>query len=485
MIMHNILIFYPDKNVKNAFYKSQNVIFFDESGWWHFSKNKRINTKISNDLIDLQKVDFEKLISTMRFWGPLWSRMIGKGDQLELIYRKVGLLILNVASDIERLKIKKAIFMTGVTHHIDSLVFDYACLYLKIDKIFLYREVVAGRLIPIMQRLDFPSKIFLNKNVSKYNYKKALVEFKLNKADNNFPVSNYVFSRSKNFYFSLFRTLYLDSKFIFRNIIKFLLLKFKCKFLYEPNIFSFIYQTYPFQLTFQILQLKEALKYYESKCLSNEELELIKKKAKTPFFLIAANFQPEATTFPEGWDCSNHIDLVIQLRKKGVKEAIFYKEHPETFSYIIGAGSTGSGMMRSIDYYRQLESLNCFFIQSNFSLSVDSINNNWYIPVTISGTIALERSLFGFPTIVAGRPWFHGLPGCLYLNDIKKLTSLNKSFVKKDKRLEKNAFNYLLNKLNDKTLVNNAGIGDSKLVGNKKVINEYIKNFKKLILEIR
>ena len=44
--------------------------------------------------------------------------------------------------------------------------------------------------------------------------------------------------------------------------------------------------------------------------------------------MIAAHFQPEATSFPEGENYYNHISINRKLRSLGYKEEIFYKEHP-------------------------------------------------------------------------------------------------------------------------------------------------------------
>ena len=184
--MKKILIFYPDKLVEEEFYNDRSVIFFNDQGWSVRVAKKRIIIKLQQTSFDFKHIDFNNLISTLRFWGPLWSRMNGKGDQSELLYRKVALLILNVASDIKKFKISRAIFMTGVTHHIDSLVFDYACTFTNVNKIFLYREVIAGRLIPILQTMEFPSKKLFNKQISKHSFKNLIDQFKINKSSNFF-----------------------------------------------------------------------------------------------------------------------------------------------------------------------------------------------------------------------------------------------------------------------------------------------------------
>ena len=50
-----------------------------------------------------------------------------------------------------------------------------------------------------------------------------------------------------------------------------------------------------------------------------------------------------------------------------------------------------------------------------------------FIPITISGTIAMERAFNGLHTIVSGDIWYLKMPGVIHLDQITDFESLNKS----------------------------------------------------------
>jgi len=171
---------------------------------------------------------------------------------------------------------------------------------------------------------------------------------------------------------------------------------------------------------------------------------------------------------------------VIEVRRKGYKKRIFYKEHPDSYCYIIGKGPTCIGIFRDIEYYKQLLDLGCVLVPRDFNLSINSKYSNYYLPVTISGTIGLERALAGYHTIVAGYPWYRKeLPGILDLNSIKSLKKIEKSWVRHSKIKAKEAYQFILKNLNNKTLCNAAGIGDSPV--DKMAIEIYLKELRRLI----
>jgi hypothetical protein len=468
----NKVIFYPDDRIYKYLYNDSNIYYFNNFGWWFFDGKSRVNIEISQISYKSSNYNITKLISDLRFWGPMWSRMIGCGDMQELTYRKTALLIYAISGDLKKFNIKTAYFMTSVTHHVDSLIFDLACSLNKINKIFMYREVIAARLVPFVQKNDIPSRTFLNKSISKYRYNEALNAFISNKNKNLPPKTNYEHKRYSSFLFAFFICFFKDCRFIFSMLKSF----FKPS---NKNIFNFIYKTYPFQFTSQLVRAKLAFDFYIKEQMTNQQI-LLDQKKYGPVLLISANFQPEATSFPEGWQFSNHIDLVLELRRKGYDKKIFYKEHPDSFFYIIGKGPTCAGIFRSVDYYKQLLALGCILVPRDFNLSVDSGQNINYLPVTISGSIGLERALFGFHTIVAGYPWYQkNLPGILSLDSIKSLKKIKNEWLKFNDRNAKNAYKFMLDNLNNKTVVNAAGIGDSPV--NNLIIKSYLREFRKLI----
>ena len=133
--------------------------------------------------------------------------------------------------------------------------------------------------------------------------------------------------------------------------------------------------------------------------------------------IIVAHSQPEASTVPMGGNYSSHINLILKLRSLGISDKIFYKEHAVSKIYFdTKLGPTGIGGYRSKQYLETLYSLGVKFVPIDESDLRK--NNNWII--TITGTVAIERSLVGLKTIVAGNPWFEGLPGTIPIDQVTK-----------------------------------------------------------------
>jgi hypothetical protein len=157
---------------------------------------------------------------------------------------------------------------------------------------------------------------------------------------------------------------------------------------------------------------------------------LLQNKTSSPtesVIAIAANFQPEATSFPEAGRIYNYIDLVVSMRIKGIRGPILFKEHPATQYLTVGNRSTRCGVSRSRSFYSSLRELGVLFLNSDFDLS----SSTTVVPLTFNGSLAIERSLKGLPTIVTGHPWFTGLPGTCsfegFLRNSHKYIRRNKS----------------------------------------------------------
>ena len=63
-----------------------------------------------------------------------------------------------------------------------------------------------------------------------------------------------------------------------------------------------------------------------------------------------------------------------------------------------------------------LKKLNVDFLPMNLNVNSKAFDN--ILPITISGTIAIERSLKGLKTIVAGNPWYIKMPGIIKFNSL-------------------------------------------------------------------
>lgn len=446
-------------DLRNLYWNDIDIVFFEDSKWW--IKNHIYEERMSLDIYDynldwifLATLDIENIVPELVEWLPMINRWMGRGDQYQLLLRDAYLEILYIISGLKRLNIKNAIFQTGITHHLAPLLFEKGCKFYGIEPIFTYLDLITNRFILFQQKINVKDREALNYPISNFKSNELVDEFINNKLLNQRPKNNTTLSKKDtSIIYSLLYT------------VKVSLSKLKHSFFHQSSSF---YQTYPLQNSLQIIQQYKALKFYRKNLTDSKELFFQDNNIK---LLIAAHFQPEATTFPEGWEMSNHIDIVIKLKKLGYSKKILYKEHFASSAFITPiVGLTRVGMYRSETYYKQLLDLDCQFIDSNFSLPMDNEN---YLPVTIAGTIAVERSLLGLTTIVVGYPWYKGLPGTIHIDEISSLKHINEEWLKANKTTAQEAKVFLNNLLSYNTLN-----GLNRLDITKKASNEDLNSFK-------
>jgi hypothetical protein len=147
------------------------------------------------------------------------------------------------------------------------------------------------------------------------------------------------------------------------------------------------------------------------------------KQSDPRALVIFAGFQPEVNSYPLGGSKSNFIDLVIHLRELGFHLPIIFREHPATRNYLRQGGKHSfAGVERSSRFYEILNELGCLFADDS-----QEMNNSNIVVLTLTGSIAIQRSLVGLNTIVVGNVWFLELPGIHKLSkqNLAKLTRYN------------------------------------------------------------
>lgn len=352
---------------------------------------------------------------------------------------------------------------TGIAHHIDTVIFEIACEQAGIQIVYLYPESITGRLIPLETSGNMSTRKLLNLTISKFNYTKALLKYIENSQKSLPPkITQPVKPIKTSFLFAIYLIGKLSIRAVISQLIKSLFQKTFYKITAKkPNdIFKQFRNDYYLRNIKQIIQQRSALIFMKRNIADQATISRVLTK-NTPKLLIAAHFQPEATSFPEGWEFANHIDLVLKLRSLGNKEIILYKEHyaSELYSDLITNQLTRVGMSRSENYFKQLQKMDCIFIAKNFNLATTNPFFETFLPVTITGSIAIERSLQGLHTIVAGYPWFKNLPGVLPLSEIQSLKSIKKKWVTPDPLLAEKAFKFIEENFNGKSIINYPGIG--------------------------
>jgi hypothetical protein len=465
------ILFLYENELLIDFYKNDDRIIFKENYKIEGSSFKKIslryNFKTSHSFYGL---DQNKIIRLLLLNNPIWSRWSDRGDEFEHYYRYALKKIMYHVSYLKEMGITHVVFPTSVPHHIDTLIFSIACRIIDIKQIFLYNilsldhNAFYGRLIPLIQDKSIFDRRPLGCKVSDYNhgddvknFKEFLDNLKIKKGANMFDNS----SARSVWYSSLNEIKYIFKK-KFVRIYK--------PYLKEDRLFK------GYSLITKLKNIRDqskALKLYDKKkVIINDKLD--------SEIIIMAHYQPEATSFPEGGNYHNHIDIVFALRSKGYDKTIYYKEHPSTWMYTADiVGSTKVAQYRSEEYYKYLLDMGCVFLDEKSDLDLFNKSNLRFLPVTITGSIAIERSILGLYTIYTGQPYWKGLPGTIHIDDIKNFKDLN-TFFKFDQKIRLSAIRFFKKILDKKTIINYLGFSTGNKCKDNKIRNTFLKEHNKM-----
>ena len=473
------LIFMPGDIVRQNFYSRKDLVFLDNDGWWFFdgSSQKRSFLDVFSVDIKCGSADVVRIIEKLRSWGPIWARWVAQADQYELLYREALDYILHIVAGLEHLDIDSVIFHTSISHHLDSSFVEIACSEANIPMVFLYYNVICNRLVPYLQNHSISDRKPLGMSISEYSASGDIKSFIQNKMGEGKPAHNRLIKERE---LSASRAILLVS---YWSIRRFVLVALRRQ---RGRQFKF-FERFPVLGLSEHLRLigcqKAALNYYNRHLVKLNQLRVGKLIGDhRPVLLLAAHFQPEATSFPEGGDLNNHSDIVYAIRNMGYSDPIIYKEHGATYTFTDPiTGATRVGGFRSTSYFKQLSKLGCVFVDPSMELSLDESLNYWYLPITITGTIAVERSLVGFATIYTGHPWYKGMPGCVHLSEMMKFIENGTNVTIKSKEVEDEAFYFIDDLLSKKSMINVPGIGSGIRLKNKDDLKIFNREFNTLL----
>ena len=393
-----------------------------------FVDDIKVSDKVNDNFIS--KYDF--IIQEINQIMPIFCRHYDDLPNLELHKRKILFTILNLADSLSKLNLTFVIFKTNSSHHIDSFICEMACRILNINQIFLYLTLFQkDRLLPIIQRDGISTRKPLLLNISNFSFQNEISNI-----HSEYKASNIFFSRNKSFLFLVWERIKADA---FKSLVRIKYFIFSKK---EINPYTIRGWTF---LTFikSVVSYKKAQIFLQELIKSQKysNLALIDKKA----FVLFLHFEPEATSFPEGGPIYNVLDLVAKIKNYKFGAEIIIREHP-VMGYLGENGHFArSSIARSVDFYKQLIDLGCHFVDSEFILG------KFHIPITLTGSIALERSLRGQKTIVLGYPWFRNVPGTYTLEEFISQNSFDNN---KDEEVANSAYIFVSNILNFNTLFN-------------------------------
>lgn len=471
-----IIFYFPQKEVEDLFKNQKNIYIFSATGFKKIGDNKIIDLNYNFSTIkkikNINLIDVKKEINS---WETAWSRFVDKGDQFELNSSEVLDNIIKIISFLIKNKIKKVFMFTASSHNITSLTFELACKLLKLKMIYFYstNNIIYDNhnlLIPVQQTNGFISRKFINKKFSdfKFNkiikYKSEILSKEINNEKNKFKDQNLkIFSSSFLLSFAKIFIYYFYSD----------ILRIKNNFFSKVKNYNDLMNYSLYTHLRQVIQQFRSIKFYK-KNISN----ILSKKKN---IVIMAHSQPEADSYIYGQEYHNHSDIIFKLRQLGYSKEIYYKEHPSSSNYYIDfIHHTRVGCQRSVKYYKILKDQNCIFLNQNINSKNQKFFKNSLI-LTISGSIAIERSLLGLKTIYTGYPWWKGMPGTIHINKIKSLKELPDRYFIKSKTIARDAQKFICDKLNNKTIPNYVGMNGykKKLDKNSKIL--FKKSINKLI----
>lgn len=415
------ILVYSIENTKEFIPLEPNIFFISNEGvsLWKFNDEVIVFNK-SFRFLKLSKYD--ELLEKFKSLGPIFSRFHESLTSLELNYRHLIFVTLNLASVLNEKKIDIVFFPFDSNHHIESCILEFAAELIDAKLIFTYNAVLGHRLIPQIQTKGFKSRKLINADINNYSLGSDLIGL----------IEKTVKNSSSKISHRWLPTVNINILLIILGHSKRSLTSRLTKSGRNKHIRNLKLVSMKEEISIYRSQVR-ALRYYSKLIKLGTSSTVASNSPRVipgvPTLVLFAHYQPEATSFPEGGKWFNHIDILSYIRASGFDGRILYKEHPEILSSLKSIRKYPSriGVFRDCNYYDQLQHLKCEFIDK-VDIDADS-----YVAITITGTIAIERSLNNCKSIVAGIPWYLGMPGTISLESFFESQTARDKFLKIEK----------------------------------------------------
>lgn len=381
---------------------------------------------------------------------PVWSRFSPPSGEMESYLRSLQRWIGKRYLELLNIGIEGAVFYTSSPHHPSSIGLQIACRLAGIPTIFLYTEWISGRSLPMKFCLSCGLRDSLACELSDYDSRADILAFQHRALSGKAPrLGDHSAVWSD---FSMSAAVALTIGRVIARKTRQSLSRIRLEFDQERDSHGDGFIEFSPSLWEELQVMRRQKRALSSlKRLSCVGKMRESDESRVIFF---SHFQPEASTFPEqGPDLAYMPNALQELYELAEQKTLVYREHPEIWRYARRGDPTRVGVSRSVEFY---ESLNEDFSE-RIVFDENAIPRKRDIVATVAGSVALERSLCGMPTIVLGYPWFGNLPGTVSPRDPdweNKYWNLYR-----DPKLAEDTVNYLCQKLNGKTLANLQGIG--------------------------
>lgn len=404
--MSKILLIEPYAFLSSHYSKNDGYSIYADKSIAYWSEGNLHHTAVGYPNTISPSIDLDAIRAKISWNMPLWSRWMGQADRYEDYRHSCLLFVVRFVQLLNELKVNSVFFFTGVAHHIEYSLIDVACQIAGAQQIYFYPVpffTSSSRLLPLVQIDSIKDRRVLGVEVSDKAVRDEIIAYRNNHIAAKPPQLNEKIDYVATSYpHALMQVAIFGLKTIAKAILG-----------RNAGIAQHPIDARRDYDCLSILRLvryqKSALDYYQSAMLDEAAVDRV-VEAEGPLPILYAHYQPEASTFPEGGDYANHLDVIIAIRRLGYRGIILYKEHPGSWIYYSRVvGFSRVGLCRSIEYYRQLAALGCVFVPSAYKLHSSRLQQ--LFPVTITGSVGVERSVIGLATCCAGLPWFKGAPG--------------------------------------------------------------------------
>jgi hypothetical protein len=451
-----VLVALPDQQIRRLLWDDPRVVILDDEGWWILDSaagQRRLAETFSFQVDWSAQPDAAALIQRLKEWSPIWTRWVAHADQYELLYRSALFYVRHVQAAFAALAIGRIVITTGVSHHLETSLLEVAAASVAVPQVFLYFNPIANRLQPLFQNQSIADRHASAAVVSSYRATDDIARFRDRRASGKRPKLSYdIGPQCRWFSYGVANAAYVRARQWAARA------KRELRGRSPQARFFDQYRALGFTDYVRVLDNQRRALRYLRRRVSDRPIASFGEGPEHPAVLIAAHYQPEATSFPEGGDLGNHVDIALKLRALGLPGPILYREHFASAYYQLPlVHQTLVGVARSVSYYQQLEELGCIFVDDASPLPLDGAAGRALLPVTITGTIAVERSLAGVPTVVTGHPWYKGLPGTRQLGAASSLDDLLAPA--RNSATSDDAFGFLERELSGTTIENAPGLG--------------------------
>lgn len=460
MVVPAVLLAWIDEDVAKSLSKSgRSTYLLNKSGLFLVEKEHLAavaDSVISQNFSEAlsPETSLEIFESTRKF-EPIFRRWA----QAEKTYGEeavgFGMEVLRRAQILKWLGISRVVFGTGIPHHIDSLSLSIACEVGKISQIHLY-PTVFDRVLLAISHSSFENRKPLQIESWDTNPAEEIELFLEKRRHSSQPV---LFGREtpamKSPWLAALRA------------VSIYLVSWARRNLCSPQTFGEKQIHSPFVRVVTIVRQQRYLR----KVRARGDLKISQLECGT--IVIMAHVEPESTSFPEGLPWRTQLEFVAAVRQAFPTSRIIFKEHPAT-KYFSGTthGFSDVGRYRSPSFIHVLNDLRIDIVWD-----LPKLEKGCFLPLTLTGTIAIENSLNGLTTLIAGKPWYSGLPG----------TIMWETFTLGDKhcncspsmRIAAEARVFLESRIRSSGIPNYQGIGTGREMRAEK--NQFIKGIEKIM----